>query len=50
LLHDSGNYHTANAQHDFVLRSLIAGDGAAVSQGIRNDIEAAGEVLLGLLD
>ena len=50
LLHDSGNYHTANAQHDFVLKSLIAGDGVAVSQGIRNDIEAAGEVLLGLLD
>jgi DNA-binding GntR family transcriptional regulator len=50
LLHDSGNYQSANAQHDFVLRSLIAGDGAAASRGIRSDIEAAGKVLVGLLD
>ena len=50
LLYDSGNYGAANAQHDAVLRSLIAGDDAAVSQGIRNDIEGAGQVLLGLLD
>ena len=50
LLHDSGNYRTANAQHELVLRSLMAGDERAVGQGIRDDIEAASKVLLCLLD
>jgi DNA-binding GntR family transcriptional regulator len=50
LLHDSGNYHTSNAQHELMLRGLKARDSAAVGQGIRNDIEAAGKVLLGLLN
>ena len=50
LLHESGNYRTANKQHRLVLRSLRAGDGVAVGQGIRDDIEAASKVLLGLLD
>jgi DNA-binding GntR family transcriptional regulator len=50
LLHDSGNYHTSNAQHELMLSGLKACDSAAVGQGIRNDIEAASKVLLGLLD
>lgn len=50
LLHNSGNYHTSNAQHELMLSGLKACDSAAVRQGIRNDIEAASKVLLGLLD
>jgi len=50
LLHGSGNYHTSNAQHELILDGLKARDGTVVRQGISNDIEAAGNVLLGLLD
>jgi DNA-binding GntR family transcriptional regulator len=50
LLHESGNYHTSNAQHELMLSGLKAHDSAAVGQGVRNDIEAASKVLLGLLE
>lgn len=50
LLHGSGNYRTANAQHELMLNGLKSRDSAAVRQGIRNDIEAASKVLMGLLD
>jgi DNA-binding GntR family transcriptional regulator len=50
FLQESGNYSTSNAQHEFVLNSLRSGDGFAACHGIRNDIEAAGKVLVRLLD
>jgi DNA-binding GntR family transcriptional regulator len=50
FLQESGNYRTSNELHEFVLTSLRAGDSIAAGQGIRNDIEAAGKVLVGLLD
>jgi DNA-binding GntR family transcriptional regulator len=50
LLHTSGNYLTANAQHELVLAGIRARDSGAVRQGIRNDIEAAAKVLFGLLE
>ncbi len=50
LLHDSGNYHSANAQHERMLSGLKARNSAVVRQALRNDIEAASKVLLGLLD
>ena len=50
FLQELGNYSTSNEQHEFVLTSLRAGDSKAAGQGIRNDIEAAGKVLVGLLD
>ncbi|MBV9220634.1 MAG: GntR family transcriptional regulator [Methylobacteriaceae bacterium] len=50
LLHGSGNYTVANAQHELMLRALKARDRAGVRQGIRNDIEAASNVLLAMLN
>jgi DNA-binding GntR family transcriptional regulator len=49
LLHSSGNYFKANEQHEKMLAALRARDGAAVSLGVRNDIEAAYRVLRALL-
>jgi DNA-binding GntR family transcriptional regulator len=50
LLHTSGNYLKANEQHELMLRAIRARDGAAVSLGVRNDIEAAYQVLVSLLN
>ena len=50
LLHASGNYFKANEQHELMLAAMRAGDGAAVSLGVRNDIEAAYRVLMSLLE
>ena len=50
LLHASGNYLKANEQHELMLDAIRARDGAATSLGVRNDIEAACRVLVGLLD
>jgi DNA-binding GntR family transcriptional regulator len=50
LLHASGNYFKANEQHELMLDAIRARDGAAASLGVRNDIEAAYQVLVSLLD
>ena len=50
LLRASGNYFKANEQHELMLGAIRAGDVAAVSLGVRNDIEAAYRVLVSLLD
>jgi DNA-binding GntR family transcriptional regulator len=50
LLHGSGNYASANHQHEQLLAALRNGDAAAASQSIRADIEDAARVLLGLLE
>ncbi len=50
LLHASGNYFKANEQHEMTLAAMRARDAASVSLGVRNDIEAAYQVLVGLLD
>ncbi len=49
LLRASGNYFKANEQHELMLAAIRARDGAAVSLGVRNDIEAAYRVLVSLL-
>ena len=49
LLHGSGNYIDALAQHEAVLAALAAGDAAGARTGIRADIEAAVAMLLRLL-
>lgn len=49
LLRASGNYFKANEQHELMLAAIRAHDGAAVSLGVRNDIEAAYRVLVSLL-
>jgi DNA-binding GntR family transcriptional regulator len=49
LLHGSGNYIDALAQHAAVLAALTAGDAAGARAGIRADIEAAAATLLRLL-
>jgi DNA-binding GntR family transcriptional regulator len=50
LLHASGNYFQANEQHEAMLAAIRLRDAVSVSQGVRNDIEAAYQVLLELLD
>jgi DNA-binding GntR family transcriptional regulator len=50
LLHASGNYFKANEQHELMLDAIRARDGATVSLGVRNDIDAAYQVLVSLLD
>ncbi len=50
LLRASGNYFKANEQHELMLAAIRAHDGDAVSLGVRNDIEAAYQVLVTLLD
>jgi DNA-binding GntR family transcriptional regulator len=49
LLHASGNYGKANRQHELMLKALRARDAAAVSQALREDIEAAYQVLAALM-
>jgi DNA-binding GntR family transcriptional regulator len=50
LLHASGNYPKANAQHELMLEGLKGHDGAAVCRGLRTDIEEASRILAGLLE
>ena len=50
LLRASGNYFKANKQHELVLDAIRRRDPAAVSLGVRNDIEAAYAVLEPLLE
>jgi DNA-binding GntR family transcriptional regulator len=49
LLHGSGNYVAANAQHELMLQGLRARDAGVVRRGLRNDIMAASRVLAELL-
>ena len=49
LLHASGNYLRANKQHELMLDRLRARDAGAVSRALRDDIEAAYQVLASLL-
>lgn len=49
LLRDSGNYGTANTQHQVMVDSLKSRDEKQVSLAIRADIEAAYQVLLELV-
>lgn len=50
MLHGSGNYVTANREHERLLVALRENDAAAAGACIRADIEGAATVLLGLLD
>jgi DNA-binding GntR family transcriptional regulator len=50
LLHASGNYPKANAQHELMLEGLKRRDGAVVCRGLRTDIEEASRILVGLLE
>lgn len=50
MLHDSGNYTTANEHHQEMVAALGNGDVASVKAAVRADIDAAYHVLLGLLD
>ncbi len=49
LLDASGNYLKANKQHELMLAALRARDGAAVSVALRDDIDAAYQVLASLV-
>jgi DNA-binding GntR family transcriptional regulator len=49
MLHGSGNYTDALAQHAAVLAALRGGDAGGARAGIRADIEAAAAMLLRLL-
>jgi DNA-binding GntR family transcriptional regulator len=50
LLHASGNYLKANEQHELIRNALRRRDPKGVRGGLRTDINAAYEVLIGLLD
>jgi DNA-binding GntR family transcriptional regulator len=50
LLHASGNYPRANAQHELMLDGLKRRDGAAVRRALGADIEEASRILVGLLE
>ena len=50
MLHDSGNYSTANAHHQAMFAALRRGDAEAAKAAIRSDIDAAYQVLMGQLD
>ncbi|WP_245511692.1 MULTISPECIES: FCD domain-containing protein [unclassified Mesorhizobium] len=49
MLHDSGNYSTANQHHQEMFAALCDRDGDAVKAAVRADIDAAFNVLVGLL-
>ena len=49
MLHDSGNYTTANEHHRAMFAALCAHDGEAVKTAIRSDIDAAYHVLADLV-
>jgi DNA-binding GntR family transcriptional regulator len=50
LLHASGNYLKANEQHGLIRDALRRRDPKGVRSGLRTDINAAYDVLIGLLD
>jgi DNA-binding GntR family transcriptional regulator len=50
LLHASGNYLKANEQHGLIRDALRRRDTKGVRNGLRTDINAAYDVLVGLLD
>jgi DNA-binding GntR family transcriptional regulator len=50
LLHASGNYLKANEQHGLIRDALRRRDPKGVRGGLRTDINAAYDVLIGLLD
>jgi DNA-binding GntR family transcriptional regulator len=49
LLHDSGNYSTANQRHNEMFEALTKRDANSIRASIRADMDAAYETLLGLL-
>jgi len=49
MLHDSGNYLTANAHHRQMFAALRDRDGKAIRAAVRADIDAAYRVLLDLV-
>lgn len=49
LLHESGNYRTANERHAEMLEGLRKGDGPAVETALKGDIADAYRVLSGLI-
>jgi len=49
LLHDSGNYSTANEHHQAMFAALGRCDPDAIRAAVRSDIDAAYHVLTGLL-
>jgi DNA-binding GntR family transcriptional regulator len=50
LLHASDSYFKAKEQHEMMLAAMRARDAESVGLGVGNDIEAADQVLVGLLD
>jgi DNA-binding GntR family transcriptional regulator len=50
LLHASGNYLKANEQHGLIRDALRRRDPKGVRAGLRTDINAAYDILIGLLD
>lgn len=50
LLHGSNNYTAANRQHRAMLTAMRDGDAAAIRRAVQADIDAAAQVLVGLLD
>jgi DNA-binding GntR family transcriptional regulator len=50
LLHASGNYLKSNEQHGLIRDALRRRDTKGVRSGLRTDINAAYDVLIGLLD
>lgn len=50
LLHEEGNYSSANMQHSMMLRALEQKDELGVERAIRADIDAAYRLLMKLVD
>ncbi len=50
MLHDSGNYSTANKHHREMFIAISEGDVELVQKAIRSDIDGAFHVLMGVLD
>jgi DNA-binding GntR family transcriptional regulator len=50
MLHASGNYSTANEQHQAMFGALRDSDSASIKKAVQADIDAAYRVLMGLLN
>ncbi len=50
MLHDSGNYSTANEHHQEMFAALRNRDVASIQKAVRGDVDAAYHVLVRLLD
>lgn len=50
MLHDSGNYSTANKHHHDMFTAISEGDVPLVQQAVRADIDGAYHVLMGVLE